>query len=235
MIYFISIAMNEALFLISVVFTFSLVLLFYRLFGKSGMMAWTAFAIVFANIEVVKCINLFGFETTLGNVMFGSTFLATDILSENHGKACAKKAVYVGLAAICAFVAMLQLSLAFVPSANDIAAGPMKEMFALTPRVCMASVALYFLANISDVHLYHFIKARVPGALWVRNNVATMTCQIAQAFFFCLAAFGGVFPFRMILELSMTTALVECAVAALDTPFIYAAKRFCNPPGGGRQ
>lgn len=235
MIYFVSIAMNEALFLISVVFTFSLVLLFYRLFGKSGMMAWTAFAIVFANIEVVKCINLFGFETTLGNVMFGSTFLATDILSENHGKACAKKAVYVGLAAICAFVAMLQLSLAFVPSANDIAAGPMKEMFALTPRVCMASVALYFLANISDVHLYHFIKARVPGALWVRNNVATMTCQVAQAFFFCLAAFGGVFPFRMILELSMTTALVECAVAALDTPFIYAAKRFCNPPGGGRQ
>lgn len=235
MIYFVSIAMNEALFLISVVFTFSLVLLFYRLFGKSGMMAWTAFAIVFANIEVVKCINLFGFETTLGNVMFGSTFLATDILSENHGKACAKKAVYVGLAAICAFVAMLQLSLAFVPSANDIAAGPMREMFALTPRVCMASVALYFLANISDVHLYHFIKARVPGALWVRNNVATMTCQVAQAFFFCLAAFGGVFPFRMILELSMTTALVECAVAALDTPFIYAAKRFCNPPGGGRQ
>lgn len=235
MIYFVSIAMNEALFLISVVFTFSLVLLFYRLFGKSGMMAWTAFAIVFANIEVVKCVNLFGFETTLGNVMFGSTFLATDILSENHGKACAKKAVYVGLAAICAFVAMLQLSLAFVPSANDIAAGPMKEMFALTPRVCMASVALYFLANISDVHLYHFIKARVPGALWVRNNVATMTCQVAQAFFFCLAAFGGVFPFRMILELSMTTALVECAVAALDTPFIYAAKRFCNPPGGGRQ
>ena len=235
MIYFVSIAMNEALFLISVVFTFSLVLLFYRLFGKSGMMAWTAFAIVFANIEVVKCVNLFGFETTLGNVMFGSTFLATDILSENHGKACAKKAVYVGLAAICAFVAMLQLSLAFVPSANDIAAGPMREMFALTPRVCMASVALYFLANISDVHLYHFIKARVPGALWVRNNVATMTCQVAQAFFFCLAAFGGVFPFRMILELSMTTALVECAVAVLDTPFIYAAKRFCNPPGGGRQ
>lgn len=227
--------MNEALFLISVVFTFSLVLLFYRLFGKSGMMAWTAFAIVFANIEVVKCVNLFGFETTLGNVMFGSTFLATDILSENHGKACAKKAVYVGLAAVCAFVAMLQLSLAFVPSANDIASGPMREMFALTPRVCMASVALYFLANISDVHLYHFIKARVPGALWVRNNVATMTCQIAQAFFFCLAAFGGVFPFRMILELSMTTALIECVVAAFDTPFIYAAKRIGSPLWGDKQ
>ena len=90
--------MNEILFAVSVFATFSAVILFYRLFGKAGMFSWTAFAIVFANIEVVKCISLFGFETTLGNVMFGSAFLATDILSENHGKEAAKKAVYIGLA-----------------------------------------------------------------------------------------------------------------------------------------
>ena len=218
--------MNEILFAVSVLSTFSLVVLFYRLFGKAGMFAWTAFGIVFANIEVAKCINLFGLETTLGNVMFGSTFLATDILSENHGKAAAKKAVYIGLAAVCAFIAMLQLSLAFVPSANDIASKALKEAFALTPRICIASVALYFVANISDVHLYHFIKERLPGHLWLRNNVATMTCQIAQAFFFCFAAFGGVFPLRMILEISLTTALVECIVAACDTPFLYVARQF---------
>ena len=217
--------MNEMLFAASVLLTFSAVVLFYRLFGKAGMFAWTAFAIVFANIEVVKCVKLFGLETTLGNVMFGSTFLATDILSENHGKAAAKKAVYVGLAAVCAFIAMLQLSLAFAPSANDIAAKALKEAFALTPRVCIASVSLYFVANISDVHLYHFIKERVPGFLWVRNNVATMTCQIAQAFFFCFASFWGVFPLRMIVELSLTTALVECIVAVCDTPFLYVARR----------
>ena len=221
--------MNEILFAVSALSTFSAVVLFYRLFGKSGLMAWTAFAIVFANIEVVKCVNLFGLETTLGNVMFGSTFLATDILSENHGKACAKKAVYVGFAALCAFLVMLQLSLAFVPSEGDIAAEALKKAFRLTPRICIASVSLFFLANITDVHLYHLIKARVPGALWLRNNVATMTCQIVQAVFFCFASFWGVFTLRMILELSLTTALVECVVAAIDTPFLYLARRLKRP------
>lgn len=219
------------LFAVSVLATFSIVVLSYRLFGKAGMFAWTAFAIVFANIEVVKCVKLFGMETTLGNVMFGSTFLATDILSENHGKEAAKKAVYIGLATVCAFIAMLQISLAFVPSANDIASKALREAFAFTPRICIASVSLYFVANISDVYLYHFIKEKVPGFLWMRNNVATMTCQITQAFFFCFASFWGVFSLRMIVELSLTTALVECIVAACDTPFLYVARHFGKDEG----
>ena len=120
---------------------------------------------------------------------------------------------------------MLQFSLAFIPSSNDIASGPMKDLFGLTPRVCLASISLYFLANILDVHLYHFIKTRIPGFMWLRNNAATMTSQVLQAFFFCIVAFYGVFPFKMILELSFTTALVECIVAAFDTPFLYVARR----------
>ena len=101
----------------------------------------------------------------------------------------------------------------------------MKELFALTPRVCVASVSIYFLANILDIHLYHFIKARVPKRMWFRNNVATMTCQAVQAVFFCFAAFYGVFPLGTILELSLTTVLVECVVAVFDTPFLYVARR----------
>lgn len=217
--------MNEVLFFASVVAAFSLVVAFYRLFGTAGLMAWSALAIVFANVEVVKCVNLFGLETTLGNVMYGTTFLATDILSENHGKEAAKKAVYVGFASILAFVLMIQFSLAFTPSANDIVSGAMKDVFAMTPRVCVASVALYFLANVLDIHLYHFIKEKLPGHMWVRNNVATISCQTVQAVFFCFAAFLGTFPVRMILELSLTTVLVESIVAVFDTPFLYVARR----------
>ena len=143
------------------------------------------------------------------------------------GEAAAKKAVCVGLAAIVSFVVMLQISLAFAPSANDIAAGPMKEVFALTPRVCIASVTLYFLANILDIHLYHFIKAKVPGRMWFRNNAATITCQAVQAFFFCFAAFYGTFPVRMILELSLTTVLIELVTLPVFlwlTPYLNVAR-----------
>lgn len=52
-----------------------------------------------------------------------------------------------------------------------------------------------------------------------------MTCQTLQAFFFCFFSFFGVFGMKTIIELSLTTAIVECIVAAFDTPFLYLARR----------
>ena len=42
--------------------------------------------VILANIQVMKLISLFGMTATLGNILYGTSFLATDILSENHGK-----------------------------------------------------------------------------------------------------------------------------------------------------
>ena len=89
--------MNELLLIISVVFIYGVVLLAYMLFGKAGLYATSAVATVFANIEVLILVDAFGMEQTLGNVLFASTFLVTDILSECEGKKAANKAVYIGL------------------------------------------------------------------------------------------------------------------------------------------
>ena len=59
-------------------------MLFYRLFGKNGLLAFNVMATLLANIEVLLVVRAFGIEMTLGNVLFASTFLITDILSENH-------------------------------------------------------------------------------------------------------------------------------------------------------
>ena len=60
------------------------------------MYAWIALATVIANIEVVKCVDIFGMPLTLGNITYGSIFLATDILSEKYGIKSAKKGIFIG-------------------------------------------------------------------------------------------------------------------------------------------
>lgn len=100
----------------------------------------------------------------------------------------------------------------------------MEGLFALTPRVCIASLILYWLANILDVHLYHFIKSKIGCFMWLRNNVATMICQTLQAFFFAFFSFYGVFGIGTIVEVAFTTAAIECVVAFFDTPFLYLAR-----------
>ena len=217
---------NELLFFATILTTFGLVVLVHCFFGKDGLYAWTAFAVVFANILVTKCIRLFGMEVTLGNVLFGTVFLCTDMLNEFYGYRESRRGVFVGLFAIFSFLLLSQLGLAFVPSALDTVDGAMQTLFALSPRTCLASVSMFLLSNLLDVWLFQRIKALTGGKLlWLRNNLATCVSQVVENFFFFAIAFGGMFDLSTIVELTLCVSLIEVLVALCDTPFLYLARR----------
>ncbi len=64
-------------------------------------------------------IDLFGLPATLGNIMYGSIFLATDLINEKYGRKQAQKAVYIGFMIMVSFTAITQVSLAFTPNCSD--------------------------------------------------------------------------------------------------------------------
>ena len=88
---------NELLLILSIIGIYGSVLLWLYLFGKQGLMAFTTFATITANIEVLVMVKAFGMEMTLGNILFAATFLVTDILSELYGKETSKRAVNIGI------------------------------------------------------------------------------------------------------------------------------------------
>lgn len=57
--------MNEILFFITLIVNFIGIILAFKFFGKKGLFAWIAFATVSANIEVIKCVDIFGLSLTL--------------------------------------------------------------------------------------------------------------------------------------------------------------------------
>ena len=73
---------NELLIILSFVLVYGSVVLFYRFFGKTGLIAMNVLVTILANVEVLLLVNAFGIEMTLGNILFASTFLLTDVLSE---------------------------------------------------------------------------------------------------------------------------------------------------------
>lgn len=77
---------NEVLLLLSVLIIYGSTLIFLKVFGKQGLYCFTSIATIAANLEVLIVIIAFGMEMTLGNVLFASTFLVTDIISEIYGK-----------------------------------------------------------------------------------------------------------------------------------------------------
>ncbi len=82
---------NEVLWIVFALINFLLLIFIYRIFGKNGLLVWIGMSTVVANLQVLKMVELFGVTATLGNIVYGSIFLATDILNEKYGKEEAKK------------------------------------------------------------------------------------------------------------------------------------------------
>lgn len=219
--------MNEMLLFLEMAVDFGLVLLLWRFLGKQGVYAWICIATVLANIQVTKTVELFGMTATLGNAMYASIFLATDILSEMHGKKAAGQAVLLGLVAMLSTVLVMTMTLWFVPSADDFAHESLKTLFGFMPRVVAGSLAAYAVSQLFDVTCYHWIRERLPQRrhLWVRNNVSTILSQALDTLIFTTIAFVGVFPAEVFWSIVVTTFLLKLLAALCDTPFLYLARR----------
>jgi uncharacterized integral membrane protein (TIGR00697 family) len=156
--------MNELLWFAMLMVNFLSILLFYRALGKTGLYVWIPIAVIVANIQVLKLVDLFGVSATLGNIVYATSFLVTDILSENYGKKSATKAVLIGFMALIASTILFQLALWFVPSVDDWAQGSMSALFGFMPRIALASLTAFGISQIHDVWAYNFWKKKWPSS-----------------------------------------------------------------------
>ena len=217
--------MNNLIIICEVVFVFTALLLCKKLFRKSGVIAWVPIATVLANIITAKNAEIIGLSTAIGTVMFASTFLATDILSECYSIEDAKKAVKLGLFSDVLLIVATQIALLYKPSAFDYAHDAMKTLFSLNLRISIASAVMYYIANMADIYIFNRIKQRTEGkALWLRNNISTILCNCLENFGFIGIAFAGIYDLQTIITIAVSTSIIEALVAVCDTPFLYLAK-----------
>lgn len=221
---------NELLLILSVFLIYGGVLFCYRLFGKHGLFAFSATATVLANIEVLILVDAFGMEQTLGNVMFASTYLITDILSENDSKKDASKAVYIGIFTSIAMLVLTQLWMLFTPAASDFVMPSIKQIFSTTPRLMLASILGYAVSQRFDVWLYHaWWKLTARGGdsrrmLWLRNNGSTLVSQLINTILFTTVAFLGRYDTATFISIMVSSYVIYIFTSMLDTPIIYIAR-----------
>lgn len=223
--------MNELILILSVVVIYGAVVLSYRFFGKSGLFAFSAVATVLANIEVLILIDAFGMEQTLGNVMFASTYLVTDILSENESKKDASKAVHIGIFVSLMMLVFTGIWLLYTPAASDIAMPAIRVIFSKTPRLMLASMLGYVVSQTFDVWLYHkwwgFTSKRgdTRKFLWLRNNGSTLISQLVNTVLFTTVAFFGMYDTQTFIAIMISSYVIYIFTSLLDTPVVYIARR----------
>lgn len=223
--------MNELLLIITLLLTYSLVIVWYLLFGEKGLTAFYAVIIILANIEVNILVRAFGIEQTLGNVLFAGTFLITDILSELYGKKSANKAVNIGIFAAVTMVIISQIWIFYVPAHGDYAMDSIITLFKGTPRIILSSLAVNLVCQKFDVWLYHSIwkftakkSTSKDKFLWLRNNGSTLISQLLNAILFNICAFAGIFDFDTMINIIVSSYVIFLITALLDTPIIYLVR-----------
>lgn len=217
---------NEILWFVSLSVNFSFIMIFYRLLGKTGLFVWIPVSVILANIEVLKTVELFGFTNTLGNIIYATSFLVTDILSENYSRKDAAKAVLAGFLTLAAMTLLMNISIKYVPAASDFAHENLKAIFSVMPRIAAASLAAFLLSEFHDIWAYSYLKKKFPSVkhIWLRNNASTMVSQLIDSAVFTVAAFAGTYSFPVLAEIFFTTYIMKWVVAVFDTPCVYLAE-----------
>ncbi|RLI76269.1 VUT family protein [Archaeoglobales archaeon] len=224
---------NETLWFLLMLVNLSGIILAYRFFGKVGLYAWVAMAIILANIQVAKIIRFFGLITAMGNIIYSTTFLATDILTEKHGVKEARKAVFIGFFTLIMTTLIMQITLAFIPDESDTLSPALEQIFGFMPDVMIASLTAYLISQLHDVWAFEFWKRKTKGKhLWLRNNASTMVSQLIDNITFTTLFFVVFNPqfvqslgLQGIFEIFITSYVMKFIVAVFDTPFIYLSKR----------
>lgn len=226
------ILLNEILLISSLFVTYAGILLIYRILGEQGLYMWTVLATIAANIEVLIVVDAFGMEQTLGNILFASTFLVTDMLSELYGKKQAKKAVHIGIVTSISFIIISQSWMLYQPNETDFAMPHIRAIFSNTPRLMIAGILVYVIVQMFDVWVYHkwweFTTKKFGDShrfLWLRNNGSTLISQLLNTILFTLAAFLFVYDEKTLLSIAGSSYLIFIVASLVDTPFIYWARK----------
>jgi hypothetical protein len=200
-------------------------------YGIEIAVALFASLTVLANIIAYKIVTVgsvagFALIGPAGVIVYASTFLITDLISEMYGREQAKKAVIAGLAANIVALVSIHIAVNWTPAPfmTPESLRAFNEVLSFAPRLVVASVIAYTISQTHDVYAFHFWKKITGGKyLWLRNNASTTVSQAIDTVIFISIAFYGVVSIDALLSMIVGQYLLKVAIAALDTPFIYVA------------
>ena len=240
---------TEVVWFLMLILCFLSILVFLRLFGYVGLYVYSAIAIIAANIQVLKQANFNFFSSinekiipfyepspiALGTILFASTFLCTDILSEYYGKEKARKNVLIGFCRFFLMTILMLVTIGIQP-AEDEWVSMVQESLAIlfTPMtsIFVASMIAYLISQYFDIWFFSYLKTVSSNKLlWLRNNVSTAVSSLIDNTIFSIFAWiilnPNPFPLSdVIMTFILGVYLLRVFIAILDTPFIYLAKYF---------
>lgn len=223
-------------------------LLLFRLFGAQGLYLYNIVAVIAANIQVMRAVQ-FGLSVepvALGTVVFASTYLCSDILTEHYGKEAAKTGVWYCFAAQILMTVLMVIAVGYPPltqstqiSGEEINAMLMTEnalalLFTPSPRLLVASLIAFAISQFNDIWIFQAINTLTRGKwLWLRTSISSLVSAMVDTILFSTLAWVVLAPVpvslsTLIFTYILGTFVTRAIMSLLSTPVMYLSYG-CTP------
>lgn len=234
----------EAVWPLVLAWSFGTLMVMHRLWGESGLYVYIVAAILGANIQVLKAVkfSLYPEPVAGGTILFASTYVATDILTECYGAEAGRRGVLLGFAAYLFFTVTMILTLGYSPLTPEQAGesmawalpfhGHIEALFLPSPALFLAGMVAYLASQLNDVWVFQRLRKATKGRfLWMRANVSTALSALIDNTVFSILAWivlaPNPLPLRTVVVVYIFgTYWLRLVLAFVEIPFVYLARRW---------
>ena len=214
--------MNEVLFLIQTCLIVGFAWGALKL-GKEALTAWVAIQALIANLFVLKQITFLGLEVTASDPFAIGSLLGLNFLQEYFSKEDARKATWICFFFMIFFVFASQIHLLFQPSLHDTSQSAFVTLLSPSPRLFLASLAVFFLVQQFDVRFFSLLKSWLPEASFARRvGMALIVSQLLDTVLFSFAGLYGIVA--SIVDIIILSFIVKLGVIFCFTTFVKWAR-----------
>jgi uncharacterized integral membrane protein (TIGR00697 family) len=216
--------MNEIIFITHIFVVISFVIAALRFGSSHSLISLVAVQAILANLFVVKQMNLFGMTVTCSDVYSIGCILSLNLLQEYYGKDLAKKAIQISFLGLIFFMLMSQIHLWYLPAPSDITHTSFQTIFAATPRIIFASIAVFYLVMKLDLTFFAWLKQKLAGKfLPQRVGLSLFFSQFVDTVLFSFMGLYGIV--ESVLDIILISYFVKCIMIVCSTPLVAFSKR----------
>lgn len=220
---------NEIIFFLYIitVSTFGLIAL---KIGKDALISLICLQYILVNFFVTKEITLFGLSATASDALAVGSTLSLNLLHEYHSKHIAQRTIWISFFCAIFYIVISTLHLAYIPAVSDVTHGHFDALLKSMPRIMIASLFVYIVAQHIDTQLYAYFRKKLSDRFFIIRNYGSVT--ISQFIDTVLFSFLGLYQvnesfntINKIMHVIIVSYTIKLIIIAVAAPYLSVSKK----------
>ena len=190
----------ELITILTLLLCYTSIIAMIKFWQKEGLFIYSVIAIIACNMQILKAVEFSWYDEpiALGTIIYASTFLASDVITELYGANAARRSIFLNFAGSILLLLLMISALGLKPLniTNTIEHGHFNEahnalslIFSPNAALLVASLTAYITSQLTDIFIFSKLKTLTKNAyLWLRTLCSITIAALVDAIIFNILA-----------------------------------------------